>query len=378
MKTILFVEDDPILGPVYESQLKRAGYMITLARDGEAGLKALQQGRPDLVVLDLVLPKVSGIELLKIVNSTEGLQDVPVIVFTNAFQQDILTAVKLQNPQRILPKSRYVPQEVLQIIRDLLNDSPTASKDSTNNQPLIGRGESTASVVLQKRLPGLLEECRRTVLEANKQTTPDGRSNRLRSLRTLVHTLAGGATAAGLKMQARFCEALEAFTDEIADNPGKLNGSSLRTITQSVDFLFEAFISLKSKDSSSDLRFDVLVVDDDAISRRAVCVALGRINQEAVDAKTAAEALRETGRRQFDLIFLDVDMPEMNGFELCKAIRDTKLNESTPIIFVTGLTDLQSRASSMLSGGTDFIGKPFQFMELALKSLIHLLRSKLN
>jgi DNA-binding response OmpR family regulator len=373
MKKILFVEDDPILGPVYESHLKKAGYHTTLARDGEAGLNALQRGIPDLVVLDVVLPKISGIELLKILNTTDGLRNVPVIVFTNTFQQDVLAEVRLQNPQRILPKSRYVPREVLKIIRELLNDEST---DASDNQPSLSRGESTARVVFQQRLPGLLKECRRMVVDANKQPTPDARSNRLRSLRELIHSLGGGATAAGLKIHAYFCEALEAFIAEVAGEAGKPLGTSLRTITQAVDFLFEEFSSWKPNDFPADLSFNVLAVDDDAISRRAVCVALNRINQKAVEAKSAIEALQQTRKQKFDLIFLDVDMPEMNGFELCTEIRKTELNQAAPIIFVTGLTDLQSRANSMLSGGTDFIPKPFQFMELAVKSLIHLLRSK--
>ncbi len=378
MKKILFIEDDPILGSVYETQLKKAGYHTTLARDGEAGLSALQRGIPDLVVLDVNLPKISGIELLKILNTTDGLRDIPVIVFTNAFQQDVLAQVKLQNPKRILPKSRYVPREVLQIIRELLNDGPTESPDLADEQPSFGRGESTASVVFQKRLPGLLEECRRMLHEANKQTTPDARSNRLRSLRELIHTLSGGATAAGRKMQAYFCEALEAFVSEVVADPVKLSGTCLRTITQAVDFLFEEFNSGKPNETPAGLNFNVLAVDDDAISRRAICVALGRINQKAIEAKSVMEALQKTRQQKFDLIFLDVDMPEMNGFELCTEIRKTELNKTAPIIFVTGMTDLQSRANSMLSGGTDFIGKPFQFMELAVKSLIHLLRSKLR
>lgn len=378
MKKILLVEDDPILGPVYESQLARAGFDATLARDGEAGLHALQQLTPDLVVLDIDLPKISGVELLKILRSTEGLETVPVIVFTSAFQQSVLDQIKEQKPNRTLIKSKHVPKEVLQIIRDLLRINPHNRANSTGNEDQNIQGDNSPISLLQKKLPVILEKCRRLAIDSHKSTASDIRSSKLYSLSGLAHNLASGATAAELKGQAYFCEALETLAKEVADNPTRTSESSLRTIIQAVDFLFEEFDFSKSMDVPEDLSFNVLVVDDDPISRRAICVALARIEQKAVDPKNIPEALEATKNQAFDLIFLDVNMPEMNGFDLCSEIRKTEHNRNTPVIFVTGQTDLQSRASSMLSGGNDFIEKPFKFMELAVKSLILLLRSKLH
>jgi CheY-like chemotaxis protein len=126
------------------------------------------------------------------------------------------------------------------------------------------------------------------------------------------------------------------------------------------------------------LSFRVLVVDDDAISRRAVQVALSRIKQSAAESGRAGEALELCVQRGFDLVFVDVEMPEINGYDLCAQLRKLDTNRHTPVIFVTSHTDLQTRAQSTLSGGNDFIGKPFHFMELAVKTLLHLLRSKLK
>jgi putative two-component system response regulator len=70
-------------------------------------------------------------------------------------------------------------------------------------------------------------------------------------------------------------------------------------------------------------------------------------------------------------------MPNMDGFELCTRIRALPLNKLTPIIFVTSLTDFKSRAKSTLSGGNDLIAKPFMFIELSVKALTYVLRSRL-
>jgi DNA-binding response OmpR family regulator len=66
----------------------------------------------------------------------------------------------------------------------------------------------------------------------------------------------------------------------------------------------------------------------------------------------------------------------MNGFELCTKIRTLKAHKKTPVIFVTSLTDFESRANSTMSGGSDLIAKPFVFMELAVKALIYILRAR--
>ena len=68
----------------------------------------------------------------------------------------------------------------------------------------------------------------------------------------------------------------------------------------------------------------------------------------------------------------------MSGFELCTKLRTIPGHARTPVIFVTGLTDFESRARSTLSGGNDLIAKPFLFMELAVKALTYVLKTRLG
>ena len=70
-------------------------------------------------------------------------------------------------------------------------------------------------------------------------------------------------------------------------------------------------------------------------------------------------------------------MPGMDGFDLCAKIRALPTNKTTPVIFVTSLTDFKSRAKSSLSGGADLIAKPFMFIELSVKALTYVMRSQL-
>jgi DNA-binding response OmpR family regulator len=77
-------------------------------------------------------------------------------------------------------------------------------------------------------------------------------------------------------------------------------------------------------------------------------------------------------------VFLDVDMPGMTGYELCAKLRALPQHKKTPVIFVTSLNDFDSRTTSTMSGGNDFICKPFLFTELTVKALIYVLRAKLE
>jgi DNA-binding response OmpR family regulator len=73
-----------------------------------------------------------------------------------------------------------------------------------------------------------------------------------------------------------------------------------------------------------------------------------------------------------------VGLPEMSGFDLCTKARTLPLHEKTPIVFITGMSTFQNRVQSSLSGGNDFVGKPFNVAELGLKALIWVLKGQLG
>ena len=123
-----------------------------------------------------------------------------------------------------------------------------------------------------------------------------------------------------------------------------------------------------------------LVVDDEKLARDRLLGFLADLDDVRVlgQAADGVEALKLIEEERPDLVFLDVQMPGMDGFEVCTKIRTLPLNKTTPVIFVTSLTDFKSRARSSLCGGTDLIAKPFMFIELSVKALTYLLRSRLT
>jgi PleD family two-component response regulator len=219
----------------------------------------------------------------------------------------------------------------------------------------------------------------RALLQTFIKTEGDvARLPKLFSLYRKVHSLTSNSAVAAVVGVAKMSSALEALLKELYEKPKNLNASTLRTLAHTIDFLSVLLEHSGAQEPENLPPPNIMVVDDEAISRRAVIYALEKAHLKCVSVEDPTVALNMLAENQFNLIFLDVDMPGMNGFELCTKLRALPAHAKTPVVFVTGLTDFESRARSTLSGGNDLIAKPFLFMELAVKALHYILKGQLG
>ncbi len=82
MKKILIVEDDPIILKIYQSKFKLSGFEVISALDGEEGIEKAQKEHPDFIILDLMMPKVSGVDVLKKLSENSDTNNIPVGILT--------------------------------------------------------------------------------------------------------------------------------------------------------------------------------------------------------------------------------------------------------------------------------------------------------
>ena len=221
-----------------------------------------------------------------------------------------------------------------------------------------------------------LASLRKLLHDFMKAPDDASREPHLLNLYRKVHSLTGSAGIAGFASISQLTAALEVLLKELHEKPKNINASTLRTVANAIDFIGDLFKAGESQ-AGNIQDANILVVDDEILSRRAMTYALEKAHLKSVNIEDPAVALRMATDNTYDLIFLDVQMPGMDGFELCTKIRGTSINKTTPIIFVTSLTDFKSRAKSSLSGGTDLIAKPFMFIELTVKALSHVLRGRI-
>ena len=112
----------------------------------------------------------------------------------------------------------------------------------------------------------------------------------------------------------------------------------------------------------------ILIVDDESSAAKALETLLQREGYELRLAKDGAAALAECASFRPDLVLLDVLMPGMNGFEVCKRIKATPETRLTPVVLITGLTDSENRIRGINAGADDFLSKPIDFNELLART----------
>lgn len=145
MAKVLLVEDDNNLREIYEARLQAEGYDIVSARDGEEALVVAKAEQPDLVISDVMMPKISGFEMLDILRNTEGLKDVKVIMLTALGQAEDQTRADSLGADRYLVKSQVTLEDIVNAAKQLVtgdsgeaaapDESPAAQPPVTAEAP---------------------------------------------------------------------------------------------------------------------------------------------------------------------------------------------------------------------------------------------------
>ncbi|MDB6122733.1 MAG: Response regulator receiver protein [Pedosphaera sp.] len=396
MNKILIIEDDQLVANIYRNKFSVENFQVEIALDGITGLQTINTFQPDVVILDLMMPDITGLEVLKKIRAQPEFQQLPVIVFSNTYLSNMVQEAWKSGATKCLSKSNCTPKQVIEMVKTLLNRTPSAGETGApSSQSMEAAASAKDSAAAEadaafqdelrqsfiNSLPGALSTMRALMQGLSKNPDEAYRVKQLQELYRKVHAITCNAGIAGMLQIAQMADALEALLKELHEKPKGINASTLRTVALAVDFLGVLFDRAQQPDA---LKFHeptqakVLVVDDEAISRRAVTYALEKGKLQAVSLEDPIAALQLLARESFDLIFLDVDMPGMNGFELCTKLRALPGHKKTPVVFVTSLTDFESRANSTISGGNDLIAKPFLFIELTVKALLYVLRGQLQ
>jgi DNA-binding response OmpR family regulator len=118
-KKILLIEDEEIMIDLLGKKLTQEGYEVSIARDGEEGLKMMKEmsPKPNLVLLDIIMPKKGGFEVMEEMKNDKELKKIPVIVISNSGQPVELDKAKKMGAKDWLIKTEFDPKEVLEKVR---------------------------------------------------------------------------------------------------------------------------------------------------------------------------------------------------------------------------------------------------------------------
>ena len=407
MLTILLVDDDPLILRLYRDGLTRLGAQVAVAPDGLAAIQALHTARPDVMVLDLMMPRCSGVDVLRFIRSDPKLKTLPVVVVSNSYMKQMAAEAAALGVEKALLKVSCSPSILLSTINEVLagesgsEDSsdllaapkaspppppapaPVAPRPVKMPEPAPVEAKPSATEFQAKARHDFLQNApaacaaMRSLYHAFvTESRPAERDLRLQDFYRKLHFVSATAGLAECHHLAQMACAFEALLFELIGKPDAIRPSMLRTIASAVDFVALLFDRAREADLDAPLTAQALVVDDDPLSNRLVVTALKCAQLQARSTDDPLIGLQLLKETRYDLVLLDIEMPGMDGFELCRKLRTLPGYQKTPVIYVTSHHDFDSRAKSILSGGNDLIAKPVFPMELAVKAMIYLLKGQ--
>ena len=167
MTKLMIVEDDIALREIYSIRLTAEGYTIVVAGDGEEALAIAVREKPDLILSDVMMPKISGFDMLDIIRSTPELKDVKVVMMTALSSEEQRARGEALGADRYLVKSQVGIEDVVNVIHEVLGDKAAApaapaapGAPAAQNNPIVSPTSIAAAAPLispsqfSTRVPG--------------------------------------------------------------------------------------------------------------------------------------------------------------------------------------------------------------------------------
>ncbi len=217
---------------------------------------------------------------------------------------------------------------------------------------------------------------RRCVSDFNGSEPHDPRH--LKELHTQAHAFSERARGYGQVVIHRISTAFAAYVEGLFRTPERVTPEATAKLEAAIGFI-SGLLSERGIERSVPLcDARVYMVDDDPEAAETVSAALDCVGLKTRSTTYASAAIADLTEEHYDLIVLDLDLPDLDGFELCSHIRKIPHHAKTPIIFLTGYESESNREECLRSGGNEFFGKPFSVQALGLNVLSHIIQSRLD
>ena len=398
MSKILLVDDDAFTVEAYRKKLQQLGFEVYTASDGLEAVKLLHANTPDLLILDIMMPRLNGFEVLKYIRAHEELKSLRVIVLSNFYSGEPAHQAAISQADVNLLKASCTPALLIETVNHVLRTAaaravtlqfgrppsvPGSPPPAPPNPPPPAAAARMASAAAGPTADSPLEQftkSARTQLAMIRQLNEafvksENRENqalRLNEFYQKAQALTVSAVSASCDPVALVASAFSALLLELHHKPALITPSVLQTIAHTLDMLQLLVERLDQDPRYHTLATNVLVVDDDPISSQVLATTLRKANLNPFSVRDPNTVLDLVQQGVYSLLLLDIQMPGLDGFELCKAVRKLENYQKVPILFVTAFSEFDNRIHSVLSGADDLIAKPIFPAELALKAVNHL------
>jgi PAS domain S-box-containing protein len=240
-----------------------------------------------------------------------------------------------------------------------------AGAESGSPEPT--KHQSFSAPLSLKEAPLILGRLQQSIRHLSGDLDPDGLRKVLKSMETDTSSLAQVFAANNMSLMSALSTSAGRLVKEFSREEYTLDASALKTLSHALDCLRGYGTEKAIRAQTQRLPIHVMILDDDPLCLKFMAQALSVEPMNVVLCETAEQALSRLKTHYFDVILSDVAMPEVDGFAFIQRLRQIRMHANTPVIFVTGLDDLMTRSKSRLTGGSDFLAKPFRPAELTAK-----------
>ena len=409
---LLVVDDDVISRQALSHSLRKAFNQPDLAVDGETALAQATAQAYDVIFLDVQMPGMDGFELCTKIRDTGPNRATPVVFITRQSDFDARARSTLSGGNDLMGKPFLTFEVTVKALTLALQGrlqgrarktlpQPDPGRDTADSLVTVTEGPGSVSgsaiapqtpsptpplppetdeivnaflIRASKHLGPLWELCQTMLQISHQETRQALLADGFLRINSLIPKSGPQVPHPAYQMSA----ALEGLLRKMLQNSEHTTPSALATLASAVDLLNDLCVPGLKADLATNPPIHMLVVDDDLVARRALVGALQTAFKKPEGAENGEAALALVLAKPFDVIFLDVVMPGMDGFEVCSRIRETVPNCATPVVFVTGQSDFGARAPMGRNGGNDLMGKPFLTSEITVKALTLALRGRLQ
>ena len=374
---ILIVEDDPHTSKLYQSYLVKNGFNVVTTVNGQEALSLAKKHQPRLIILDIILPDISGWEVLKILKRNKSTSDIPVLVISVLSEKDRaislgaidylekpITGIDLIKKVKVLSGPRKKRDACTILIAD--HDKNFLEFITAS---LKGEGYTTFPFSDFKQAHGFIE--------LNKQ------------IDIIIHEI-GPADNTGFDF-LEFLKEDEALknvpiiltTQPELDNPDlerlqkvsrtllKKNSVNSERIVREVEWILKDLNIVKNDQENPSLRskkrrrpIKILLAEDNPINQKLISTILVQEGYTVSVVGDGNRAVQAVSEEAFDLILMDIQMPKMDGNEAARLIKGNPWYESIPLIALTAFAMKEDEAKARGAGFDDYLTKPIKKAEL--------------
>ena len=358
IKNIFVVDDDNVLLNLYCNFLQRYKYNCFAFSSGREALKKIQSGiQPDLIILDLLMPEMDGFQFLKLLRGECRQPNIPVIIIT---MKDL--TVKDLEDLKSMTLAVYSKADVEAKFISFLDNYFKRKKDSGEN--LVRRwvdnieGDKQIKYILMdaiRSLPDKIFELEQTIFKQD-----------IKNIQFLSHSLKGMTLSLEMTEVGDICK-------EIHDE-SRLENYDLDKISRYfvelkdlISSIPVAYFSEKPRSKAKkiiDIKLDILVAEDDSINQRLIKIFFKRMGRNCDIAENGKVALEMLRKKKYDVLFLDIQMPVMDGLATIKRIREDAAFKDIYVIALTAHALKGDQERCLAAGCNDYLSKPVKMETL--------------